>query len=90
MAMPREAGPWGASGAKPWDDGVFFNVKQIRVLVGESLKVIHAIQFEYVRRDGQSVLSQLHGGQGGEKTQVVCTIILYVLFFFISSTKRSV
>ncbi|KAL7618746.1 hypothetical protein Lser_V15G00705 [Lactuca serriola] len=71
MAMPREAGPWGASGAKPWDDGVFFNVKQIRVLVGESLKVIHAIQFEYVRRDGQSVLSQLHGGQGGEKTQVV-------------------
>ncbi|KAI3738648.1 hypothetical protein L2E82_28711 [Cichorium intybus] len=49
MAMPREAGPWGACGAKPWDDGVFFNVKN----------------------DGQSVLSQIHGGTNGEKIEVV-------------------
>nr|KAJ0227228.1 hypothetical protein LSAT_V11C100007950 [Lactuca sativa] len=37
--MPREAGPWGAAGGKPWDDGVFSHVKQIRVYLGESLKV---------------------------------------------------
>ncbi|KAI3738652.1 hypothetical protein L2E82_28717 [Cichorium intybus] len=71
MAMPREAGPWGACGAKPWDDGVFLNVKQVRVHVGESPKVIYGIQFEYVRRDGQSVLSQIHGGTNGEKIEVV-------------------
>ncbi|KAL4559459.1 hypothetical protein LXL04_031597 [Taraxacum kok-saghyz] len=70
-AMPRDAGPWGASGAKPWDDGVFCDIKQIRVHVGKSLKVIHAIQFEYVKRDGESILSQIHGGKGGEKTEVV-------------------
>ncbi|KAI3511855.1 hypothetical protein L1887_19015 [Cichorium endivia] len=71
MTMPREAGPWGACGAKPWDDGVFLNVKQVRVHVGESLKVIYGIQFEYVKRDGQSVLSQIHGGTNGEKIEVV-------------------
>ncbi|KAI3807295.1 hypothetical protein L1987_23221 [Smallanthus sonchifolius] len=28
MTMPREAGPWGASGGKSWDDGVFSAIKQ--------------------------------------------------------------
>ncbi|KAL7618750.1 hypothetical protein Lser_V15G00701 [Lactuca serriola] len=69
--MPREAGPWGAAGGKPWDDGVFSHVKQIRVYLGESLKVIYGIQFEYIKRDGNSILSQMHGGTCGDKTKLV-------------------
>ncbi|KAK1427339.1 hypothetical protein QVD17_16022 [Tagetes erecta] len=70
MAMPREAGPWGADGAKPWDDGVFSTVKQVRVHVGE-LNVIYALQFEYLKKDGKSVLSPIHGGTDGSKIEMV-------------------
>lgn len=55
MAMPREAGPWGAGGGKPWDDGVFSTIKQVRVHVGE-MNVIYALQFEYLKRDSKSVM----------------------------------
>ncbi|CAH1442812.1 unnamed protein product [Lactuca virosa] len=71
VGMPREAGPWGAARGKPWDDGVFSHVKQVRVYLGESLKVIYGIQFEYVKRDGNSILSQMHGGTCGDKTELV-------------------
>ena len=81
--MPREAGPWGAAGGKPWDDGVFSHVKQIRVYLGESLKVICGVQFKYVKKDGKSVLSQMHGGTRGDKTELVMckNIKIYTLFF---------
>lgn len=46
LGMASGAGPWGAAGGRPWDDGVFSHVKQIRVYLGESLKVIYGIQFE--------------------------------------------
>ncbi|KAJ9536368.1 hypothetical protein OSB04_un000460 [Centaurea solstitialis] len=71
MTIPREPGPWGASGGNPWDDGVFSTVKQVRVHVVESLNVIYAIQFEYVQRDAKSVLSPIHGGTNGDKTELV-------------------
>lgn len=70
MAMPRESGPWGACGGKLWDDGVFSAVKQVCVHLGE-LKVIYALQFEYMKKDGKSVLSQIHGGTDGSKIEVV-------------------
>ncbi|KAJ0951259.1 putative jacalin-like lectin domain-containing protein [Helianthus annuus] len=35
ITMPRDAGPWGAGGGKPWDDGIFSTIKQIRVHEGE-------------------------------------------------------
>ncbi|KAI3513207.1 hypothetical protein L1887_20534 [Cichorium endivia] len=71
MGMPREAGPWGAAGGKPWDDGVFSHVKQVRVYLSDSLKVICGIQFEYAKRDAKSVVTQMHGGTGGCKTETV-------------------
>ncbi|XP_076894928.1 agglutinin-like [Bidens hawaiensis] len=69
-AMPRDAGPWGACGGKPWDDGVFSTIKQVRVLLGE-LNAIYALQFEYLNKDGKSVLSQIHGSTGGLTIQLV-------------------
>ncbi|KAI3517290.1 hypothetical protein L1887_16503 [Cichorium endivia] len=60
--MPREAGPWGVSEGKLWDDGVFSNIKQVRVHVNISANVICAVQFEYVKKDSTSILSQMHGG----------------------------
>ncbi|KAI3737014.1 hypothetical protein L2E82_27007 [Cichorium intybus] len=66
-----EAGPWGAAGGKPWDDGVFSHVKQVRVYLSDSLKVICGIQFEYVKRDAKSVVTQMHGGTSGCKTETV-------------------
>ncbi|MFS7911676.1 putative jacalin-like lectin domain-containing protein [Helianthus anomalus] len=35
ITIPRDAGPWGAGGGKPWDDGIFSTIKQIRVHEGE-------------------------------------------------------
>ncbi|KAK9073477.1 hypothetical protein SSX86_007801 [Deinandra increscens subsp. villosa] len=70
MTISRDAGPWGAAGGKSWDDGVFSMIKQIRVHVG-MLNVIYALQFEYQKRNGDSVLSQIHGGTEGLKIQLV-------------------
>ncbi|KAI7729340.1 hypothetical protein M8C21_004794, partial [Ambrosia artemisiifolia] len=70
MVMPRDVGPWGAGGGKSWDDGVFSTIKQVLVHVGE-LNVIYALQFEYQKRDGKSVLSQIHGGADGHEIKVV-------------------
>ncbi|KAJ0614777.1 putative jacalin-like lectin domain-containing protein [Helianthus annuus] len=53
MTMPRDAGPWGACGGKPWDDGLFSAIKRIHVHEGE-LNAIYAIQFEYLKKDGES------------------------------------
>ncbi|KAJ0776776.1 putative jacalin-like lectin domain-containing protein [Helianthus annuus] len=64
VVMPRDVGPWGAGGGKAWDDGVFSTIKQVHVHVGE-LNVIYALQFEYQKRDGKSILSQIHGGTDG-------------------------
>ncbi|KAK9073476.1 hypothetical protein SSX86_007800 [Deinandra increscens subsp. villosa] len=70
MTISRDAGPWGAAGGKSWDDGVFSMIKQIRVHVGV-LNVIYALQFEYQKRNGDSVLSQMHGGTDGSKIELV-------------------
>ncbi|KAM0035427.1 putative jacalin-like lectin domain-containing protein [Helianthus debilis subsp. tardiflorus] len=70
MVMPRGVGPWGAGGGQSWDDGVFSTIKQVRVHVGE-LNVIYALQFEYQKRDGTSVLSQIHGGTNGLEIKMV-------------------
>ncbi|KAI7729346.1 hypothetical protein M8C21_004800 [Ambrosia artemisiifolia] len=70
MVMPRDVGPWGAGGGKSWDDGVFSTIKQVLVHVGE-LNVIYALQFEYQKRDGKSVLSQIHGGTDGHEIKMV-------------------
>ena len=69
--MPREAGPWGVSGGKPWDDGVFSAVKRVHVHVGESLKVIYAVQFKYVKWDAKLLLSPMHGGMDGDQMESV-------------------
>ncbi|KAK1427341.1 hypothetical protein QVD17_16024 [Tagetes erecta] len=66
IAMSRDAGPWGASGGKPWDDGIFSTVTRVYVHLGK-LNVIYALQFEYTKRDGRSVLSQIHGGNDGSR-----------------------
>ncbi|KAJ9536361.1 hypothetical protein OSB04_un000453 [Centaurea solstitialis] len=62
MLTPKEAGPWGASAGKLWDDGVFPTIKQVNVFTEESLKVLRSIQFVYVKRDAKLFLSPMHGG----------------------------
>ncbi|XP_022894534.1 jacalin-related lectin 3 [Olea europaea var. sylvestris] len=55
-------GPWGGDGGKPWDDGVFSGIKQIILTRTEA---ISCIEIEY-DRNGQSVWSVKHGGNGGQ------------------------
>lgn len=90
MAMPREPGPWGASGGKPWDDGVFFGVKKVIVHGRVSLNAICAIQFEYVKRDAKCILSPMHGGTVGDKMEllsVVCPKIHVNFLHFVNLTE---
>ncbi|XP_027091225.1 uncharacterized protein [Coffea arabica] len=58
---PYGPGPWGGVGGKPWDDGVFTGIKQIILTVREA---ICSMEIEY-DRNGQSVWSVRHGGNGG-------------------------
>ncbi|CAH1442806.1 unnamed protein product [Lactuca virosa] len=70
--MPRGVGPWGASGGKRWDDGVFNHVKRVCVHLGKSCNVIYGVQFEYVKKDGKYFSSPVHGGgTDAEKTEQV-------------------
>ncbi|MFS7911628.1 putative jacalin-like lectin domain-containing protein [Helianthus anomalus] len=46
MTLPRDAGPWGACGGQPWDDGVFSAIKQVRIHLGELL-ISKLISHEY-------------------------------------------
>ncbi|KAL5999504.1 hypothetical protein ACLOJK_037789 [Asimina triloba] len=63
--VPSGPGPWGGDGGRPWDDGVYSGIRQIFVTKGEG--ILTAIQMEY-DRNGQSVWSAKHGGNGGEVT----------------------
>lgn len=64
---PYGPGPWGGNGGKPWDDGVFFGIKQIKLT---RMEAICSIEIEY-DRNGQSVWSVKHGGNGGQATNQV-------------------
>ncbi|KAL4629028.1 hypothetical protein ACB092_05G279500 [Castanea dentata] len=64
LPVPRGPGPWGGHGGMEWDDGVFPAIRELHLYVGDS--VIHAIRVSYQSKDGESVLSQKHGGEGGE------------------------
>ncbi|XP_059652217.1 mannose/glucose-specific lectin-like [Cornus florida] len=54
-------GPFGGQGGKPWDDGIYTGIRQ---LIIHSDVVIDSIQIEY-DQNGQSKLSEKHGGEGG-------------------------
>ncbi|KAK3231688.1 hypothetical protein Dsin_003569 [Dipteronia sinensis] len=62
---PCGPGPWGGDGGKAWDDGVYSGIKQIFVTRTEA--AVCSIQMEY-DRNGQSVWSIKHGGNGGTFT----------------------
>lgn len=64
---PCGPGPWGGDGGRPWNDGVFSGIKQIYLTRDD---VICSIQIEY-DRNGQSVWSVKHGGNGGTTTHRV-------------------
>ncbi|XP_030446659.2 jacalin-related lectin 3 [Syzygium oleosum] len=61
---PCGPGPWGGEYGRPWDDGVFSGIRQIILTRTEA---ICSIQIEY-DRNGQSVWSVKHGGNGGLTT----------------------
>ncbi|KAL9673938.1 hypothetical protein QQ045_030202 [Rhodiola kirilowii] len=65
--VPCEAGPWGGDGGKPWDDGVFSGIRQIYLTRHDA---INSVQIEY-DRNGQSVWSAKHGGNGGSTTHPI-------------------
>nr|GEY74174.1 Gag-Pol polyprotein [Tanacetum cinerariifolium] len=61
----------GASGGKPWDDGVNSAIKQVHVHIRVSLNVINAIGVEYFKSDGKTIWSHMHGATTGDKTELV-------------------
>ncbi|CAI9777858.1 unnamed protein product [Fraxinus pennsylvanica] len=65
--VPYGPGPWGGDGGKPWDDGVFCGIKQIVLTKTEA---IICIEIEY-DRNGQSVWSIKHGGNGGQESNQI-------------------
>lgn len=72
---PYGPGPWGGEGGRAWDDGVFSGIRQIFLTRGTA---ICSIQLEY-ERNGQSVWSVKHGGDGGNDTHRVINIINFTI-----------
>eukprot|EP01018_Ginkgo_biloba_P018509 Gb_35002 [translate_table: standard] len=64
---PISVGPCGGQGGSPWDDGVFTTIRQIIIVHAAA---IDSIRIEY-DRNGLSVLSEKHGGNGGIKTDKI-------------------
>lgn len=60
-------GPWGGQDGFHWDDGVYSTVRQLEIAHGAG---IDSIRIEY-DRNGASVWSEKHGGNGGPKTDKV-------------------
>ncbi|XP_058217227.1 agglutinin-like [Rhododendron vialii] len=60
----RDPGPWGGPGGNQWDDGVFAAVQKVHLYIGYGW--IHAIQVEYLKRDGKNIWSPMHGTPIGE------------------------
>ncbi|XP_058217230.1 agglutinin-like, partial [Rhododendron vialii] len=71
LAVPRDTGPWGGSGGKHWDDGVFATVKQVDVHIEQALNVIRAVQLRCEKRDGQLVVTPSHGGPRGDLIKTI-------------------
>ncbi|KAI8013191.1 hypothetical protein LOK49_LG05G03639 [Camellia lanceoleosa] len=47
-----------------WDDGVFSTVMKVNVYTGNDERVVRAVKVKYMKRDGDSVWSLLHGYSG--------------------------
>lgn len=62
----RNPGPWGCSGGRVFDDGVYAGLKQIHVHLFSERNVIWGLQFQYLVADGSAVWSLRHGSAGGE------------------------
>nr|CAD1841739.1 unnamed protein product [Ananas comosus var. bracteatus] len=75
-----EVGPWGGLGGSPWDDGVYTTVRQVVVVHGAA---IDSIQIEY-DRNGSSVWSGKHGGNGGSR---IHKVMLEYPYEFITSVS---
>ncbi|XP_030967987.1 agglutinin [Quercus lobata] len=69
LPVPRVPGPWGGHGGMEWDDGVFPEILELHLFVGDS--VIHAIRVLYQSRDGEPVWSPKHGGEGGDPSDPI-------------------
>lgn len=59
-----KVGPWGGKGGYNFDDGSYNGVKEIIIVYS---KHINSIRFVYDKRK-RSVLSNHHGGNGGDHT----------------------
>ncbi|KAG5543198.1 hypothetical protein RHGRI_016072 [Rhododendron griersonianum] len=66
----RDPGPWGGPGGNQWDDGVFAAVQKVHLYIGHGW--IHAIQVEYMKRDGKNIWSPMHGTPSGELIEMDC------------------
>ncbi|XP_021911591.1 jacalin-related lectin 3 [Carica papaya] len=64
---PVSSGPCGGGGGSRWDDGIYSGIRQIVITHGAC---IDSIQIEY-EKDGRSVWSKKHGGNGGNNTDTV-------------------
>ncbi|KAI8549681.1 hypothetical protein RHMOL_Rhmol06G0043400 [Rhododendron molle] len=67
LFVPRDPGPWGASGGKHWDDGVFSAIKKVHLNIVTPLpgcSAIKAVRFHYEKADGKCFRSPCHGGNG--------------------------
>ncbi|XP_043705202.1 jacalin-related lectin 19, partial [Telopea speciosissima] len=57
-------GPWGGNGGTSWDDGKYTGVREIKIVYD---RCIDSIRVEY-DNNGKPVLSEKHGGTGGNRT----------------------
>ncbi|KAL7117313.1 hypothetical protein ACP275_03G063900 [Erythranthe tilingii] len=62
----RSPGPWGGLEGREFDDGVFSEIKKVHVHECIHTNAISAVQFLYVKKDGTTIWSPMHGCLGGD------------------------
>ncbi|KAL9172618.1 hypothetical protein ABFS82_03G059200 [Erythranthe guttata] len=64
--LVRSPGPWGGLEGREFDDGVFAEIKKVHVHECGDTNAISAVQFLYVKKDGTTIWSPMHGCLGGD------------------------
>ena len=76
-----KVGIWGGHGGSGWDDGSYSGIREITLKYDQC---IDSIQVLYSDKAGNPVISQKHGGTGGNKTsQVRSQLIVRVIIYFL-------
>ncbi|KAG8377792.1 hypothetical protein BUALT_Bualt08G0070500 [Buddleja alternifolia] len=72
LVLLRDPRPWGGEDSRVFEDGVFFDVREIHVHLCGTGDAISDVQFKYMRKNGDVFWSPLHNARSGDIIKKEC------------------